>query len=244
MSIYEKSTNQLLTEWIEQNLKPGQTVDKSQIVSWFKDHYPKIKSNTVNCHIIKFSTNHRTRVYYNASTQHDKLFQLPNKKLRMFDPDNDPTPIYASGGVIDAVPDDTEEVDSSAFAYESHLRDYLKDNLHKIEQGLRLYTDEEDPSITGVEFDAGGKRIDILALDSHGDYVIIELKVSKGHEKVIGQLLRYKAWIRKNLAEDQKVRGIIIAKDISEDLLLAASEAFDIDIYTYDLKVDLRKIDA
>ncbi len=243
MPIYEKSTNQILTEWIEQNLKPGQTVDKSDIVKWFEENYPRIKSNTVNCHIIKFTTNHHTRIHYNASSQHDKLFQLPNKKLRMFDADNDPTPIYESSGVIDPIPEETEETDSSSFAYESHLRDYLKDNLHKIEPGLRLYTDDEDPTITGVEFDAGGKRIDILAVDSNGDYVIIELKVSKGHEKVVGQLLRYKAWIKKNLAEGQKVRGIIIAKDISEDLKLAASEVLDVDIYAYDLKIELMKVD-
>jgi len=81
MSIYEKSTNQLLTEWIRQHLNSGQTMDKSQIVSWFKEHYPKIKSNTVNAHIIKFTTNHNTRVHYNAGPHHDMLFQLPNKKL-------------------------------------------------------------------------------------------------------------------------------------------------------------------
>ncbi len=243
MPIYEKSTNQILTEWIKQNLKPGQTIDKNQIVHWFKDQYPRIKSNTVNAHIIKFTTNHNTRVHYNAGPQHDMLFQLPNKKLKLYDPNTDPAPIYESNEVVEPIPGEIEEAESSAFAYESHLRDYLKDNLQRIEPGLRLYTDEEDPTITGVEFDAGGKRIDILALDSNDNYVIIELKVSKGHEKVIGQLLRYKAWIRKNLAEGhQKVRGIIIAKSISEDLLLAASEAHEIDLYTYDLKVDLRKV--
>ena len=232
-----------MTGWIEQNLKSEQTIDKNQIVNWFKELYPKIKSNTVNCHIIKFTTNNHTRIYYNAGPQHDMLFQLPNKKLRLYNPNIDPAPIYEANEAIEQVAEDTEEVDSSAFAYESHLRDYLKDNLYRIEPGLRLYTDEEDPSITGVEFDAGGKRIDILALDSKGDYVIVELKVSKGHEKVIGQLLRYKAWIKKNQAEGQKVRGIIIAKSISEDLLLAASETPDIDLYAYDLKVDLKKIE-
>ena len=77
MSIYEKSTNQLLTEYIKANLKPGQVMDKDQIVSWFKSNYPKIKSNTVNCHIIKFTTNHKTRIHYNASPANDILFQLP-----------------------------------------------------------------------------------------------------------------------------------------------------------------------
>jgi len=89
MPIYDKSTNQLLTEYIDTNIKQGQTIDNTQIIAWFKEHYPKIKSNTVNCHIIKFTTNHHTRIHYNAGPQHDKLFQLPNKKLRLYDPDND-----------------------------------------------------------------------------------------------------------------------------------------------------------
>jgi hypothetical protein len=32
MAIYEKSTNQLLTEYIKANLAPGQIMDKDQIV--------------------------------------------------------------------------------------------------------------------------------------------------------------------------------------------------------------------
>ena len=40
--------------------------------------------------------------------------------------------------------------------------------------GLRL-SDEE--GITGVEFPVGGRFIDILALDRHDRYVVIELKV-------------------------------------------------------------------
>ena len=242
MPIYERSTNQLLTEYLEQNLQPGQTIDKEQIVSWFNQNYPRIKSNTVNCHIIKFTTNHRTRIHYKAAPQHDKLFQFPNKRLRLYNPETDPKPIYAADEPPDVQVDDEIQEGSSEFAYESHLRDYLKSNLHQIEPGLRLYTDEEDESITGVEFDAGGRRIDILAIDNDGHFVVIELKVSRGYDRSVGQLLRYRAWVRQNLADGEKVRGIVIAKNITEDLKLAASEASDIELFEYDLKIDLRRI--
>ena len=122
------------------------------------------------------------------------------------------------------------------------MRDYLKNNLHVIEPGLKLYRDEEDDTIIGVEFEAGGKRIDILAVDKDNNFVIIELKVSRGYEKVIGQILRYRAWVRKNLAGEQGIRGIIIAKVITEDLKLAASETKEIELFEYDLKMDLRRI--
>jgi len=110
--------------------------------------------------------------------------------------------------------------DSTQFAYESHLRDYLKNNLHVIEPGMKLYRNEEDDTITGIDFDVGGREIDILAVDKDDNYVVIELKVSKGHEKVIGQILRYRGWVRRNLASDKIIRGIIIEKIITDDLRL------------------------
>jgi endonuclease len=246
MPIYDKSANQLLTEYIQQNLQPEQTIEREQIVKWFKDKYPKIKSNTVGCHIIKFTTNHRTRIHYGAKPQYDMLFLLPNKQLRLYDKEKDPKPIYSDEDIIIEPDGDDKEtqVSSSEFAYESHLRDYLANNLEKIEPGLRLYTDEEDENIKGVEFEAGGRRIDILAVDKENKFVVIELKVSRGYDRSVGQLLRYKAWVKQNLADGQKVRGIVIAKDISEDLKLAASESSDIDLFEYDLKIDLRKINS
>ena len=151
--------------------------------------------------------------------------------------------ISADHGNIAAQGKDKDEcAESSEFAFESHLRDYLKNNLHIIEPGLKLDRDEEDSTITGVEFEAGGKRIDILAVDKDNNFAIIELKVSRGYEKVIGQILRYRAWVRKNLAGEQGIRGIIIAKVITDDLKLAASETKDIELFEYDLKMDLRKI--
>jgi endonuclease len=246
MAIYEKSTNQLLTEYVRANLTAGQVMDKDRIVNWFRTNYPKIKSNTVNCHIIKFTTNHRTRIHYDAGPSNDLLFQMPDKRLRLYNPEADPAPIYESSiSTVEAGDDGKgkeESTESSEFAYESHLRDYLKNNLSVIEPGLKLYRDEEDDTIVGVEYDAGGKRIDILATDQNDNFVIIELKVSKGYEKVVGQILRYRAWVRKNLAGEQAIRCIIIAKDVTDDLKLATSETENIELFEYDLKIDLRRI--
>jgi hypothetical protein len=40
----------------------------------------------------------------------------------------------------------------------------------------------------------------------------------------------------------QKVRGIIIAREISEDLHLAASKICEVELFEYDLSVSLRKV--
>ena len=242
MPIYEKSTTQLMAEYITEKLKPGETTDKETIIQWFKDNYPKIKSNTVWCHIVKFTTNNRTRVHYKATKKNDYLFQMPDKALRLYDPNNDPRPIYTieEEGDDDPILPKSGDPGTSQFAYESHLRDFLKDNLHLIEPGLKLYRDEEDDTIIGVEFDCGGKRIDILAVDKDGRYVVIELKVSKGYERTIGQILRYRAWVRKEMADGKPVRGIIIAKSITPDLKLAAGEIDGISLFEYDLSIQVR----
>ncbi|MDL2121723.1 MAG: endonuclease NucS [Deltaproteobacteria bacterium] len=80
-------------------------------------------------------------------------------------------------------------------------------------------------------------------MENYNNYVVVELKVSRGYDRVVGQLLRYMAWIRKNQADNgQVVRGIIIAREISEDLLLACSEIPNIDLYEYQLSVSLKKV--
>jgi len=119
------------------------------------------------------------------------------------------------------------------------LQNYLAKNLHLIEPGLSLFEDER---INGLEFPVGERFIDILATDSEVNYVVIELNLSKGYDRVVGQLLRYMACIRKNQMEPgQAVRGIIVARHISEDLLLACSGVQGVQLFEYELSVTLRE---
>jgi hypothetical protein len=132
---------------------------------------------------------------------------------------------------------DTEE-HTVEFAYEHILRDYCAHNLPVVESGLSLY-DKDGRS--GIEFPAGGRFIDILAVDSSGGFVIFEFKLSRGHERVVGQLLRYIGWVRQHLATSgQRVRGIIIARHITEDLRLAATGQADIKLLEYELSITLK----
>ncbi len=118
---------------------------------------------------------------------------------------------------------------------------FLAKNLNLIENGLTLYSEE---GINGLEFPVGNRAIDILAIDKSKNYVVIELKVSRGYDRVVGQILRYMAWIRKyNADKNQKVRGIIIAREITEDLILACSETQSVDLFEYSLSVSLKKVE-
>ncbi len=216
MPIYAKPVRLLMKDMADSfALEPGQSFSRQQAIHWFAQHYPKIRPGTVHCHLIRLSTNAATRLHYNAKPQEDDVFfQLDGSHFRLYDPAHDPAPIYETAAKPDEMPsiaEDTVAAGAAEFAYESDLRNYLAKNLSIIEPGFKLYQDE---GITGVEFDVGGRRIDILAVDAKGALVVVELKVSRGYDRVVGQLLRYMAWIRKNQADPgQKVRGVIIARN-------------------------------
>ncbi|MGL4754621.1 MAG: DUF7669 domain-containing protein, partial [Aeromonadaceae bacterium] len=167
-------------------LQPGQSFTREQAVQWFAEHYPNVKQGTVAAHLIRLSTNVMTRLQYSTRTDgsDDLLFKIDSTHFRLYEPGRDPTPISALTPIVDEAPEVTTPEGSSEFAYEHDLRDYLAKNLHIIDPSLKLYLDD---GITGVEFPVGGRYIDILATDGAGDYVVIELKVSKGYDRVVGQ---------------------------------------------------------
>lgn len=249
MAIYDKPVRSLMKDMADAfELQIGQQFSKKQAIEWFAKHYPKIKAGTITAHLVRLSTNAPSRLHYNAKPNEDDLFfQLDGGRYRLYDPKQDPAPIHSAVGKTNGKTPTEEDGDiesqgSAEFAYESDLRNYLAKNLSVIEAGLTLY---EEEGINGIEFPVGGRFIDILAVDSGGAFVVIELKVSRGYDRVVGQLMRYMAWIRKNQAEPgQKVSGIIVARQISEDLLLACSLLTDVQLFEYELSLTLKKVDT
>lgn len=251
MPIYNKPVRLLLKDFVTQhNIIAGQIISRDQVISWFRENYPKIKLGTISAHFLKMSVNAPSRIHYSVSPSGDDdlFYQIDGSHFRLYEKEKDSPPIYVKPPIGNGMgkqagnPDDVtgEFSQPTEFAYESDLRDFLAKNLTIIESGLRLYQDE---GISGVEFPVGGRFIDILAIDKQNNYVVIELKVSKGYDRVIGQLLRYMAWIETNHAEPaQNVRGIIIAREISDDLHLASSKIPDVELFEYDLSVSLRKV--
>ena len=133
--------------------------------------------------------------------------------------------------------DGVDDIEGSFFnfAMESHLRDFLADGkMELIEPGLTLYRDEKR---IGVEFavDSGSGSIDLLAVDQKGKFVVIELKNRKSR-LALAQLLYYMAWIDKNIGNKVKpCRGIIIANDLSNELMLSVSIVENVAIKKYKL---------
>ncbi len=135
---------------------------------------------------------------------------------------------------------DDETKYQSEFAYEKDLQKYLIKNLSVIERGLTLY---EDGNVIGEEYTIPNtsRRIDILAIDRNNTFVVIELKVSRGYEKVVGQTLFYQSSI-KTIFNQKRVRAIIIAREISTELRTATKYIDDFELFEYQLSLTLDKI--
>lgn len=254
MSIYERPTKSLMADWAREHLARGQTFNRAAAVQWFAEKYPKIKPATVKVHVDVMSVNYLGRRNHPSTkpgSGHDLFWKLGSDQFRLWVPESDPPPRYKEDiekqGLGDAenVAADGETEDESSveaegsFALEQHLQSYLVRNLGVIEPGLRLY---EDEGITGIEFPVGGRFIDILATDKDGRLVVIELKVSRGYDRVVGQLLRYMGWVDENMKPSQPVRGIIVAKEITADLKLATSRVPDVRLIEYEIDFKLHPV--
>jgi RecB family endonuclease NucS len=147
---------------------------------------------------------------------------------------------FLESGLEPAEVDDEEDDAGSEFAAEDDLRDFLAKNPGCIESGLRLY---ESEGRKGVEFSIENGRIDILALDKAGKPVVIELKVGKGRNKTLGQLLYYMGWVDKNLGRGP-CRGMIIAKEIPDDLAIAVHRVSGVSLLRYSLSVSVEAVHA
>ena len=249
---YDETGPVLMTKWANENLKRGQFYTRSQIIERYRAAYPDFKRSTVARRLEIMCVNILNRdPRAKPGAGLDLFFKESSDQIRLWEPDTDPAPIYRadleSRRTLTHI--DSEQYESTesedeqggdTFALEKDLQNFLARNLDRLESGLKLYEGEGN---SGIEYPAGNqRRIDILAVDKDGDFVVIELKVSRGYEKVTGQLQRYMAWIERELAGQKNVRGIIVANEITEDLVLATSLIADrIKLFEYSLSFQIQQ---
>ena len=101
MAIYSKSARALMKEGMSAALASteGAVFSKQQAINWFAKNYPKIKPGTVTAHLIRLSTNAPTRTHYSAKPgEDDVFFQVDGSHFRLYQPAQDPSPIYTAPG--------------------------------------------------------------------------------------------------------------------------------------------------
>jgi len=134
------------------------------------------------------------------------------------------------------------------FELESHLEDFLIENWDKLDIGKKYQILEKDGDIIGQQYStspAGVGIIDILAKSKDNkEWLVVELKKGRSGDQVVGQILRYMGWLRKNKAQaDEKIKGLIIVGEVDDKIKYSLSSLSDISLMTYGVSFKLDKVD-
>jgi hypothetical protein len=105
--------------------------------------------------------------------------------------------------IVDPATKPSDEEDETSISLEVDIENALVLNLSQLEAGLHLY---QEGDRTGqqfqISFDAKKQgRIDILAVDEVGNFIVIEIKAGEADRDVCGQIQGYMGWVKEHLAE-------------------------------------------
>lgn len=130
----------------------------------------------------------------------------------------------------------------SAFMFERHLEDFLITNWVNTHFADRYVIYEKDGKQIGKQYPTDTGPLDILAISKdENEFLVIELKRDRASDQVVGQILRYMGWIKKNLCSDnQRVKGCIVALEGDQKLENALFASENISFIRYE--VDFRLI--
>jgi len=245
----------------------GGKASYTEIRNYIKKKYGDVNETTIRCQIIVCTVNHTSRIHYPenkkpriANSKHDFLFS-PRKGsgiVEIYDSEKhgvweirkneEGKMIVAQSGVgalpVEEPKDETIE-EELHFPVESHLRDFIAQNLDRIKvQGRTLSLYVDDSGNDGVEYRTDVGPIDILAVDEDDNFVVFELKLSRGHDSTMGQISRYMGWIKRKMAGDKVVKGVIVAKNVDKKLRYAASIIPDITLFEYEMDFKITSVDV
>jgi len=260
----------MVKEAVEQSR--GKTISNKEIQDYIIDRYGSINRTTINCQILVCTVNAPSRIHYPENQKSrvsngkcDFLYSVKrgvvekyNQEIHglweIYNAENGKYAVRKAESKIEDnivsgvdpcevstdVDNDTENKDFT-FALESLLRDFIAENLPLIDNSLSLFV--SDDGIVGVEYRTEVGNIDILAQNKNDEFVVIELKLSRGTDVALGQLQRYMGWVKKNLSENNTpVHGIIIGKSITSKLKYAVSVAQNVSLFEYAMRFDISKI--
>ncbi len=239
----------------------GREVSYAELKQFVWDQYPDVKDSTLSCQIIICAVNHPSRIHYPenrrprlCTSQYDFLFHTGRGRVAPFDParhgqweivkkDDGALTVRLVDDAINPPDEETDRGDRAGlFALESHLRDYLARNLSTVTDCGPLTLYESADGREGVEFQTDVGPIDLLAVNEQGEFFVFELKLGRGPDAALGQILRYMGWVSEHLANGKPVRGVIVAADISKKLCYAVTQTPQVSLMEYELRCVVKPV--
>jgi len=218
-------------------------VSTKEVIGYIYEKYPQRpwKESTISAHMIGCSVNHSSSKHYPSFPKF--LFYIGPGKYRMYDPNRDGEWIvdYKGARIVgdEVTESETEDMLGVSLELERALEEQIIKNLAQIEDGIRIYVSE---GFDGRQVNTDVGRIDILAIDKNGDLVVIELKAGRARSGVVGQILAYINWVRRNLGKDRAVRGVIIADDFDKKVKYAVSTLPNVELKAYKVNFEFRNV--
>jgi endonuclease len=203
---------------------------------WLRQHPEYVPTN----HDATQSTSHTLR---NALKKLGWTVQESATEVRLLMPG---VPLLATnlesilGSVDESEENDDVETAEAAFGLEYQLRDFIAQNLEAIPvegRKLKLYVDPTGRD--GVEYPTAVGPIDILAIDELENFIVFELKRARSPDHTIGQLSRYMGWVKRTIGAGKSVKGVIVARAISDNLKYAIGVIPHVSLFEYQVSFKL-----
>lgn len=236
----------------------GGKASYSEIKHFINSKWSSVNEGTINAQLLSLTVNQPSRIHYpennkpritNGTSQYDILYSVGRGKVVSYNPEEHGIwEIYANSFdslairqiIEESVTEDPfeEQINTFLFPIEAHLRDFLIKNLATVKnKKLKIFIDETGRD--GKEYPTEVGPIDILTVDDDGNFIVFELKLSRGADRAIGQLLRYMGWIKQNLAKGKNVEGIIVANKMDKKIKYAVQATTNIKLYEYEMNFKL-----
>ena len=217
-----------------------QILTTNQVIDQIQKKYPgKWKEITIRTHLIGCSINHKSSKFY--PTFQKFLFTVEPGKIRLFDSEKDDKFKKLSTGlkiqfVSEEMVPPEEKVHEGSLTIVRNLRKNLRKDLSQLEPGLKIFTEE------GFDNLMAGTQIDIFAKDVTDNLVVIKLKGDVSQISTLNQIISSMASIKNELGE-RSVRGVIVAKDFDNEVLLASRKVPNVSLVKYRMKYDFETVE-
>lgn len=204
----------------------GSNVTSEQVKQAIFAEYPdQWKQSSLQAHLYACAVNN-PKAYIHHPFAERFLFRNADGTFELYVEDKHGPNVWDPGNEIAEV----EELVDASISFERGLETHLASNLGAIEKGLK-FLDRQ------VNTEVG--RIDILAEDSAGTRVVIELKVGEAKDSSIGQIARYLGWYAK--LDGKAPRGLLIAAEFSKGIRYAAAAIPNLTLLEYKVQFSFER---